>query len=230
MLPILIPPTPCRHVDFAAARLVDERDGQRDPIELDGDGRIIDDLEDRRRRWRRRCGLSKILVVRTAQLSEKPSKFVFPATLESCERVVRSLFQRKVLSLPRSARLEIQPLLDYSLPVTVLAGKISPDAIARLLWESNWRGLSTFRQVSLAPLHVQTLTVKWWTSCPEPLRFGSAEGLLSELRDCAGNVYRFWQCVAQRMKPYDFYFLDPRLVSIEFRSTDQCRRHRLGNN
>jgi hypothetical protein len=64
---------------------------------------------------------------------------------------------------------------------------------------------------------------------PGAITLRLSESLLSELRDCAGNVYRFWQCVAQRMKPYDFYFLDPRLVSIEFRSTDQRRRHRLGN-
>jgi hypothetical protein len=229
MLPILIPPNPRRSVDFAAAHRVDERDAQKKPIELDEHGRIIDDLEDRRRRWRRRCGLSKILVVRTAKLSEKHFKFVFPATLDSCESVVRSQFRRKLLALPRAARIDIAPLLDYSLPVTVPAGKISSDAVASLLWESNWRGLSTFRQVPLAPMHVQTLTVKWWMSSAQSLRFGPAEDLLNELRDCVRNVYRFWQCVAQRMKPYDFYFLDPRLVSIEFRSSDQRKRRQVDN-
>ena len=72
-----------------------------------------------------------------------------------------------------------------------------------------------------------TLAVKWWVSSAQSLRFGPAEELLNELRDCARNVYRFWQCVAQRMKPYDFYFLDPRLVSIEFRSSDQRKRRRV---
>ena len=230
MLPILIPPTPRRSVDFAAAHRVDERDAQRKPIELDEHGRIIDDLEDRRRRWRRRCGLSKILFVQTANLSHKPFKFVFPATLDSCERVVRCQFRRKLLALPRAARIDIAPLLDYSLPVTVSTGKISSDVVASLLWESNWRGLSTFRQIPLAPMHVQTLTVKWWMSSSQSLRFGPAEDLLDELRDCARNVYRFWQCVTQRMKPYNFYFLDPRLVTIEFRSSDQRRRQRFDSN
>jgi hypothetical protein len=50
---------------------------------------------------------------------------------------------------------------------------------------------------------------------PEWLRFGSAAHLLRVLSSCVENLFRFWQCVVERMKPYEFYFLDPRLVSID---------------
>jgi hypothetical protein len=75
-------------------------------------------------------------------------------------------------------------------------------------------------------LHTQTLTVKWWTSTPESLRFGPSEYLLRALSECARNLDRFWQSVVGRMKPYGSYFLDPRLVSIEFRADEKrARRH-----
>jgi hypothetical protein len=126
--------------------------------------------------------------------------------------------------------MNIQPLLDYAHPVTIGARLLSPDAVAWLLWESSSRGLSTLRQLDMPPMHIQTLTVKWWTSTPESLRLGCAEWLLDALRDCTANLYRFWQCVVQRMRPYDFYFLDPRLVSIEFRGAGRRRRHRFADN
>jgi hypothetical protein len=50
----------------------------------------------------------------------------------------------------------------------------------------------------------------------ESLRFGPPEYLLRALSECATNLDRFWQSVVVRMKPYGCYFLDPRLVSIEF--------------
>jgi hypothetical protein len=76
--------------------------------------------------------------------------------------------------------------------------------------------MSTVQQTSRPALHVQTLTVKWWISLPEWVRFGSAAHLLRVLSSCVNNLFRFWQCVVARMKPYDFYFLDPRLVSIDW--------------
>jgi hypothetical protein len=33
----------------------------------------------------------------------------------------------------------------------------------------------------------------------------------------------FWQCVIDRMKPYEFYFLDPRLVTVEFQADENLR-------
>jgi hypothetical protein len=86
--------------------------------------------------------------------------------------------------------------------------------------------MSTALQVASPPLHTQTLTVKWWTSTPESLRFGPSEYLLRALSECARNLDRFWQSVVGRMKPYGSYFLDPRLVSIEFRAAEKpARRH-----
>jgi hypothetical protein len=94
------------------------------------------------------------------------------------------------------------------------------------MWEASWRGMSTALQVASPPLHAQTLTVKWWTSTPESLRFGPSEYLLRALSQCARNLDRFWQSVVGRMKPYGSYFLDPRLVSIELRADEKrARRH-----
>jgi hypothetical protein len=71
MLPILIPPIPrIKHIDFVEARRIDEIDARRPAIELDREGEIVDDLEERRRRWRRRCGLSFTMICpRSANLS-----------------------------------------------------------------------------------------------------------------------------------------------------------------
>jgi hypothetical protein len=102
-------------------------------------------------------------------------------------------------------------------------GGFRSDALAFLLWETSWRGMSTVRQTSIPALHVQTLTVKWWVSLPEWLRFGSAASLLRVLSSCVENLFRFWQCVVERMKPYEFYFLDPRLVSIDWQAREYGR-------
>jgi hypothetical protein len=63
--------------------------------------------------------------------------------------------------------------------------------------------------------------MKWWTSTPAALRFGPAEYLLRALSGGAANLDQFWLSVVERMKRYGFYFVDPRLVSIEFRGTGQ---------
>jgi hypothetical protein len=72
-----------------------------------------------------------------------------------------------------------------------------------------------------------TLTVKWWASTPEPLRLGPAEYLLRALSGSATNLDLFWQSVVERMKRYEFYFLDPRLVSIEFGGGGKTVRRRF---
>jgi hypothetical protein len=106
----------------------------------------------------------------------------------------------------------------------------SAHAVTWLLWEASWRGMITGLQVGRPPLHVQTLTVKWWTSAPEPLRLGPAEYLLRVLSGYATNLDLFWQSVVERMKRYGFYFVDPRLVSIEFRGGSKLARRRFTAN
>jgi hypothetical protein len=106
----------------------------------------------------------------------------------------------------------------------------APLAIAWLFSEANWRGLSTLRQVTTPPAHIQTLTWKWWTSIPEGLRIGSADHLLESLKERVGNLYRFWECVARRMVIYEFYFLDPRLISIVFEPPARKKRGKSANN
>jgi hypothetical protein len=107
------------------------------------------------------------------------------------------------------------------------AAKAYPEVINRIMLEICWRGMSTGLQVACPPLHVQTITMKWWTSTPASLRFGPSEYLLRALGECATSLDRFWQGVVGRMKPYGFYFRDPRLVSIEFRAGDRRVRRNL---
>jgi hypothetical protein len=228
MRPILIMPMPkIREEDLAEARRLNHLDAQRGAIELDAQGAVIDDLEDRRHRWRRWCGLSKTICMRSVDQCVPGERKVGapPASLDTCENVIEMLLRRRQLSLSDRARNYAKRLLELGHPATVPAAKAYPQVVSWLLWEACWRGMSTARQVASPPLHTQTLTVKWWTSTPEWLRFGPSECLLRALGECATNLDRFWQSVVGRMKPYGFYFLDPRLVSIEFRAGDK-RVHR----
>jgi hypothetical protein len=212
-----------KHPDYVEARRIDERDAKREAIELDDRARIIDDLDERRDRWRQRCRLSRVIIMRHTLQPVRRSKFAVPASLEHCENLVNVLLARKQLTLPPRTRADIQRLLYLTYPVTLPAAGLRADALAYLLWETSWRGVSTVQQMSIPALHVQTLTVKWWVSLPEWLRFGSAAHLLRVLSSCVDNLFRFWQCVVERMKPYEFYFLDPRLVSIEWQAREHSR-------
>lgn len=206
MLPILIPPIPrIKHIDFSEAHRIDEIDASRPAIELDRDGEIVDDLEERRRRWRRRCGLSKVLLISNASLRSDKLGVNASASVESCENLVTRQLRRQLQSLPRRAREDIKPLLELAWPTTIPAKSINPSAVAWLFSEANWRGLSTPRQVATPPAHIQTLTWKWWTSVPDGLRIGPADRLLESFKERVGNLYRFWECVARRMVIYDFY-------------------------
>lgn len=40
---------------------------------------------------------------------------------------------------------------------------------------------------------------------------------------------RFWECVARRMAIYEFYFLDPRLISIQFEPNSKRKRRKSAN-
>lgn len=225
MLPILIVPAARRvkYPDYIEARRIDERDAKREAIELDERARIIDDLDKRRDRWRQRCRLSRVIIMRHTLQPVRRSKFAVPASLEHCENLVNVLLVRKQLTLPPRTRADIQRLLHLTYPVTVPAAGIRSDALAFLLWETSWRGMSTVQQTSIPALHAQTMTVKWWVSLPEWLRFGSAAHLLRVLSSCVDSLFRFWRCVVERMKPYQFYFLDPRLVSIDWKARENGR-------
>jgi hypothetical protein len=229
MRPILIIPIPeIREEDLAEARRLNERDAKRGAVELDSKGAVIDDLEDRRARWRRWCGLSKVVCMRTVDQSGLGERKMWaPASLDTCENLIQMLLRRRQLSLPDRARDYRKRLLEFGYPATLPASKAYPQVISGLLWEACWRGMSTALQVASPPLHTQTLTVKWWTSTPESLRFGPSEYLLRALSECARNLDRFWQSVVGRMKPYGSYFLDPRLVSIEFREGNKRVRRNL---
>jgi hypothetical protein len=232
MRPILIIPiAKIREEDLAEARRLNGLDAKRGAIEFDDDGALIDDLEERCMRWRRWCGLSKVIVTRS---SEQPvpsqSKTVRPPSLKNCENLIEMLLRRKRLSLPARGRADSKRLLELGHPATLPAAAASSHAVTWLLWEASWRGMSTGLQVGRPPLHVQTLTVKWWTSTPQMLRFGPSEYLLRALSECATNLDRFWQSVVARMKRYGFYFLDPRLVSIQFRGGGKLARRRYANN
>ena len=153
-----------------------------------------------------------------------------PASLQNCENLIEMLLRRRRLSLPARVRTNSNRLLELRHPATLPTTAAHSDAVAWLLWEASWRGMSTGLQVSQPPLHVQTLTMKWWTSTPAALRFGPAEYLLRALSAGAANLDQFWQSVVERMKRYGFYFVDPRLVSIEFRGSSQNPRRRSADN
>ena len=225
MLPILIVPAARRvkHPDYVEARRIDECDAKREAIELDERARKIDDLEERRDRWRQRCRLSRVIMMRHTLQPVRRSRFAIPAKLEHCENLVNVLLARKHFTLSPRTRADILRLLHWTYPVTLPAAGLRADALAFLLWETSWRGMSTVQQTSIPALHVQTLTVKWWVSLPEWLRFGSAASLLRVLSSCVDNLFRFWQCVVERMKPYEFYFLDPRLQSIDWLARENRR-------
>jgi hypothetical protein len=230
MRPILIIPVPkVREEDLAEARRLNHLDAQRGAVELDAKGAVIEDIEDRRDRWRRWCGLSKTICMRSVDQCVPGERKVGapPASLDTCENLIEMLLRRRRLSLPDRARNYGKRLLELGHPATLPAAKAYPQVVSWLLWEACWRGMSTARQVASPPLHTQTLTVKWWTSTPEWLRFGPSEYLLRALGECARNLDQFWQSVVGRMKPYGSYFLDPRLVSIEFRAGDQRLRRNL---
>jgi hypothetical protein len=153
-----------------------------------------------------------------------------PASLDNYESLIEMLLRRKRLSLPARARVDSQRLLELAYPATLSTAAASSHAVTWLLWEASRRGMSTGLQVGRRHLHVQTLTVKWRTSAPEPLRLGPSEYLLRALSGCATNLDLFWQSVVERMNRYGFYFVDPRLVSIEFRGRGKLARHRFADN
>jgi hypothetical protein len=138
MRPILIIPIPkIRGEDLAEARRLNERDAKRGTVELDNKGAVIDDLEDRRDRWRRWCGLSKVVCMRSvdqSRLGER--KMGTPASLDTCENLIQMLLRRRQLSLPDSARNYRKRLLELGHPATLPAAKAYPQVISGLMWEA----------------------------------------------------------------------------------------------
>jgi hypothetical protein len=230
-LPILILPAPKRRAEnWAECRRIDEFDARRGAVELDPDGAVVNDLEERRARWRRRCGVSRIITMRHTDMRPARSKYAVPAKLAHCEARVNAVLLAKKLSLSRRTRADIERLVQITYPVTLPTGRLRSDALAYLLWEASWRGMSTPQQTAQPSLHVQTLTAKWWIGVPEETRYGSSADLLSSLASSVASLFRFWQCLIERMKPFGFYFFDPRLVRIEWRPpirSVSLRRQRL---
>jgi hypothetical protein len=115
MLPILIVPAARRikHPDYVEARRIDERDDKREAIELDERARIIDGLDERRDRWRQRCRLSRVIIMRHTLQPVRRSKFAVPASLEHCENLINVLLARKQFTLPPRARADIQRLRHW---------------------------------------------------------------------------------------------------------------------
>src|SRR5450631_2390671 len=145
MRPILIIPMPkVREEDLAEARRLNGLDAKRRAIELDEDGVVINDLEERRRRWRRWCGLSKVIVMRSSEKSVPgQSKIAPPASLETCESLIEMLLRRKRLSLSARARADSKRLLELGHPATLPTASANSHAVTWLLWEASWRGMST---------------------------------------------------------------------------------------
>jgi putative transposase len=130
-LGVLIIPIPkIREEHLAEARRLNGLDAKRGAVELDGEGAVIDDLEQRRRRWRRWCGLSKIIVMRSPE-ERVPihSKMARPASLDNCENLIEMLLRRKRLSLPARARDDSQRLLELTYPATLPTTASSSHAV-----------------------------------------------------------------------------------------------------
>lgn len=202
MLPILIPPSPRKLVDFAAARRIDERDAHREPIVLDDHGNIIDDLEERRRRWRRRCGPSKVLVVTSASTTLIHPQLTVSASLQSCERVVSRLFWQKVAvrGYARKASAAFRLLVPgYGTVASAQPGRCRFVAVGvELAWT---------KHVSADPIAAIARTNPNGEVVDErsrrlAFRFGRRASPCTPR--VATNVYRFWQCVVERMRQYDF--------------------------
>jgi hypothetical protein len=109
-LPILILPATRRPKapDYVEARRIDERDANREPIELDGRGRIIHDFEARRNRWRQRCRLSRIIT-----MTKPICGFGEHRTLRDSRQPVVDA-QATILAAPHSGRHRAAAALDVS--------------------------------------------------------------------------------------------------------------------
>ena len=139
MRPILIMPMPkVREEAVFEARRLNGLDAKRGAIELDEEGAVIDDLEQRRRRWRRWCGLSKVITMCSPEEGvPSEGKMARPASLDNCENLIEMLLRRKRLSLPNRARVDSQRLLELAYPATLPAAATSSHAVTWLLWEAS---------------------------------------------------------------------------------------------
>jgi hypothetical protein len=145
MRPILIMPRPkVSEVAIAERRRLNEIDSKREAIELDEEGTVINDLEERRKRWRRWCGLSKVIVMQSAEpVVIGHNQIAPPASLQNCENLIEMLLRRRRLSLPTRVRANSKRLLELRHPATLPTTAAHSDAVSWLLWEASWRGMST---------------------------------------------------------------------------------------
>jgi hypothetical protein len=174
--------------------------------------------EARRARWRARLALDPEVVIDTA-----PPEFnhagggAEEASLSDCERLLHRLLRRARRALGREIGGEVLRVCRAPMAARLSRGALSPEAAAWLLWAMSWRGVSTARELFAPALHPPTLLVKWWTSMPADWRFGPAGRLLRALASALRATYAFWQTLCGRMRTRGAYFLDARLVAIEFR-------------
>ena len=173
-------------------------------------------LERKRSRWRARCGVAQVIVVRIKLLSVAHANVAESDSLSDCERLLKLLLRRKRRALPVQARHDIHRLLNDGATTEVPTSALGLDAATWLLWAMSWRGISSPRQLFAEALHPPTLLITWWSKMPALLRFGPPGPLLRALCVAAEKTYRFWLSVTSRMRAMRIYRLDPRLVTIRF--------------
>ena len=178
--------------------------------------RRINSTEQLRTRWRVRCQLARRVVISLGPVVEGEGNFAETASLKDCERVLQLLLRRKKDSLLLIAKHQIHQLLTTQVQGRVSSTALSVDAATWLVWTMSWRGVSIPKQIGTPPLHPPTLLIRWWSSMPASLRFGSPSKLMRALCDCAERSYRLWLSIMKRMRAFRAYFLDPRLVDICF--------------
>jgi hypothetical protein len=142
------------------------------------------------------------------------------ASLADCERLLYQGLRRARRALGRRVGAEVFRTREARIAARLSRRALSAEGAAWLLWAMSWRGVSSVRELFAPALHPPTLLLKWWISMPAALRFGPAGPLLRALASALRATYAFWQGLCQRMRAHGTYFLDARLVAIEFRSVE----------
>jgi hypothetical protein len=181
--------------------------------------------EARRARWRARLALDPEVVIETAAPEDNDAGGgAGEASLADCERLLHGVLRRARRALGRTIGAEVLRASRAPMAARLSGRVLSSEAAAWLLWAMSWRGVSTVRELFAPALHPPTLLVKWWISMPADWRFGPAGPLLRALASALHATYAFWQTLCGRMRARGAYFLDARLVAIEFRSVGARER------
>ena len=218
MLPILIVPDDWYDIPGKSNTPKKSRKRRQGNLSLAKTRRALDK---KRLRWRARCGLAQVIVMRIKLPLLVGSQLAELDSLSDCERLLQLLLRRKRRDLPIQARHEIHQVLNDGAKTEVPSSTLCADAATWLLWAMSWRGISSPRQLFAEALHAPTLLIDWWSKMPAPLRFGPTRSLLRALCAVMEQTYRFWLKVASRMRALRTYRLDPRLVTICFATMPQ---------